>query len=126
MPFKIQFNTNLDKEMNTLDKESLTKMINILEDSYKNIRNELYNYFLGKRSWRYAISTIVIWSLFFLLTQDIFYLEAMFVSILLLLITSIILAEVSTRAIKKELKERITVFKARLESLKRKEELNGL
>lgn len=123
MKFQINLQSDIDNNINMNDKESLKNQIQVLENIHANIRTELYSYFLGKRSWRYALFMIVFTLGSFMLTNKIFYLYVLFFSILAIMLISLILAETTARAVRKHISIRIQDFKNKLDALKRKENI---
>ena len=58
MAFHIEIETNIDDA--SLDVESCEEVITFLENSYKNVRAEIYSYCLGMRTLKYALISIVV------------------------------------------------------------------
>ena len=117
MAFHIEIETNIDDA--SLDVESCEEVITFLENSYKNVRAEIYSYCLGMRTLRYAAAliSIVLVYLFFISHSKLF-LFGMPIVTLLIMLGTISLAESTSVAVKKQVKEKIEYYKRRLKLLK--------
>ncbi|MEG0277008.1 MAG: hypothetical protein RR630_08255 [Coprobacillus sp.] len=109
MPIKIDIQTNINEHELTL--ESCAQMITLLQDSYKNIRKDMYNHFLGRKSLYRSLMFAGIIFIFYYLTDDIFYIYLMPLSVILSMVTSIMSAEYVSSQTKKQIKHQIQIYK---------------
>ena len=116
MAFHIEIETNIDDA--SLDVESCEEVITFLENSYKNVRAEIYSYCLGMRTLRYALISIVVLGILFFISHSKLFLFGMPIVTLLIMLGTISLAESTSVAVKKQVKEKIEYYKRRLKLLK--------
>lgn len=116
MAFHIEIETNIDDA--SLDVESCEEVITFLENSYKNVRAEIYSYCLGMRTLRYALISIVVLGILFFISYSKLFLFGMPIVTLLIMLGTISLAESTSVAVKKQVKEKIEYYKRRLKLLK--------
>ena len=112
MAFHIEIETNIDDA--SLDVESCEEVITFLENSYKNVRAEIYSYCLGMR----ALISIVVLGILFFISHSKLFLFGMPIVTLLIMLGTISLAESTSVAVKKQVKEKIEYYKRRLKLLK--------
>ncbi len=124
MPFRIDIQTNFDDE-NNLDIETCGEIIDTLQIAYKNIRSEMYTYFLGMRSIRIALLLAMVSGLFFFLSENALFLYGMPIIALIVMIVSLTIAETASAMVKRQVRARIVHFQQLLEVLKRKQGLNS-
>ena len=91
MAFHIEIETNIDDA--SLDVESCEEVITFLENSYKNVRAEIYSYCLGMRTLRYALISIVVLGILFFISHSKLFLFGMPIVTLLIMLGTISLAE---------------------------------
>lgn len=115
MPIKIDVHTNINDYDLTLEKCS--EIITGLQDAYQNLRKEMYNFFLGKRSLRKSIIFAAVLFILYFLTEDMFFVYLMPLSVLLSMITSIISAEYITSQTRKQIREQLQHYKEKRDRL---------
>ena len=111
-----EIETNIDDA--SLDVESCEEVITFLENSYENVRAEIYSYCLGMRTLRYALISIVVLGILFFISHSKLFLFGMPIVTLLIMLGTISLAESTSVAVKKQVKEKIEYYKRRLKLLK--------
>ena len=116
MAFHIEIETNIDDA--SLDVESCEEVITFLENSYENVRAEIYSYCLGMRTLRYALISIVVLGILFFISHSKLFLFGMPIVTLMIMLGTISLAESTSVAVKKQVKEKIEYYKRRLKLLK--------
>lgn len=116
MAFHIEIETNIDDA--SLDVESCEEVITFLENSYENVRAEIYSYCLGMRTLRYALISIIVLGILFFISHSKLFLFGMPIVTLLIMLGTISLAESTSVAVKKQVKEKIEYYKRRLKLLK--------
>ncbi|HAD23077.1 MAG TPA: hypothetical protein DIC33_04060 [Kandleria vitulina] len=121
MPFKIDIQTNIDEK--NLDIETCKNLIRSLEETYKNTRTEIYSHFLGMKSMRLALMLAATSLFFYFMTTMPFFLYGAFGSVLLIMIASLLLAETTSKIIRKQVKMKIEQFRETLDRLQRMKEL---
>lgn len=109
MPIKVDVRTNINDYELTLEKCS--EIISALQDTYQNLRKEMYNLFLGKRSLKKSIIFAIILFILYFLTEDMFFVYLMPISVVLSMITSIISAEYITSQTRKQIREQLQHYK---------------
>ena len=75
MPFKIDVQTNINDYELTL--ERCSEIITVLQETYQNIRKEMYAYFLGLRSLKKSLLFVLVLFAFYFFTEDLFFLYLM-------------------------------------------------
>ena len=118
MAFHIEIETNIDDA--SLDVESCEEVITFLENSYENVRAEIYSYCLGMRTLRYALISIVVLGILFFISHSKLFLFGMPIVTLMIMLGTISLAETTSVAVKKQVKEKIEYYKRRLNQNLRK------
>lgn len=119
MPIKIDIQTNINDYELTI--ENCSQIISLLQETYKNIRKEMYNQFLGKKNlYRAVIFAMVCFGLYFL-TQDMFFAYFMPVSVIFSMISSIIGAEYFTSQSRKQIHKQIEHYIQQRDILLRKQ-----
>lgn len=121
MSIKIDVQTNINEYELTIDKCS--EIIGILQDSYQNIRKELYNHFLGTKTLKKAILFAIILLVFYYLTGEIFFAYLMPVSVILSMITSIVSAEYITSQTRKQIYKQLQHYIEKREHLLRDQKI---
>ena len=94
MAFHIEIETNIDDA--SLDVESCEEVITFLENSYENVRAEIYSYCLGMRTLRYALISIVVLGILFFISHSKLFLIGMPIVTLLIMFGTISLAETTS------------------------------
>lgn len=122
MPIKVDIQTNIND--NELTIESCSQIIMILQDAYKNLRGEMYNHFLGIHQLKKAVIVASVVDLIYMISQDIFFLYLVPVSILLSLIAGLISAEFLTTQTRKQILIQIEHFKKLRDKLVLTQDLN--
>lgn len=115
MPLKVDIVTNFKEHDLTL--ESCIEMINVLQESYKSIRQEMYNHFLGLKHLKNALIGAGISFLCYLLTKSNLFLYAMPIIIVVFMLISIIIAEYLTSKTREVIKSQIQHFTKQKELL---------
>jgi len=101
MPIKIDVKTNINDYDLTLEK--CLQIITVLQDTYQNIRKEMYNHFLGVKKLIHALVTAMIVLVLYLITQDSLFLYLMPISVIIAMLTSILSAEYLISQTKKQI-----------------------
>lgn len=120
MPVKIDVQTNISDYELTVEKCS--EIINVLQNSYKNIRKDMYMLFLGKKSLIVALAIASFMFLLFGITENMIFLYCMPLSVLVSMIIALLGAEYLITQTRKMLAMQIDIYKQKREALKRKEE----
>ncbi|KXU51911.1 hypothetical protein HMPREF3037_00536 [Candidatus Stoquefichus sp. KLE1796] len=115
MPIKIDIHANVNDYDLTIEKCS--EIISILQDTYRNIRKEMYNHFLGMRSLKKAIIFAMILFVLYFLSDDFFFVYLMPISVILSLVSSIISAEYLTSQMKKQICQQLQHYKNKRDRL---------
>ena len=115
MPIKVDVHTNINDYELTIEKCS--EIISALQETYQNLRKEMYNLFLGKRNLKKSIIFAVILLILFYLTKDMFFVYLMPVSVLLAMITSIISVEYITSQTRKQILGQLQHYKEKRDRL---------
>ena len=115
MPIKVDVRTNINDYDLTLEKCS--EIISALQDTYQNLRKEMYNLFLGKKSLKKSIIFAIILFILYFLTEDMFFVYLMPISVVLSMITSIISAEYITSQTRKQIREQLQHYKEKRDRL---------
>ena len=97
--------------------EKCSEIISILQDTYRNIRKEMYNHFLGMRSLKKAIIFAMILFVLYFLSDDFFFVYLMPISVILSLVSSIISAEYLTSQMKKQICQQLQHYKNKRDRL---------
>lgn len=108
MPIKIDVVTNIKDYDLTL--ESCIEMINILQESYRSIRQEMYHHFLGMRNLKHALIIAFISFLGYLLTEKIVFIYAMPIIVFVFMVGSIVIAEYLTTKTRQQIDKQIKHF----------------
>jgi len=122
MPFKIDIQTNINEHELTI--ETCSQVIEMLQESYKNMRKEMYNHFLDMKHLNKALIVTCILAMLYLITDMVFFVYAMPVFILIAFVLSIISAEYLTTLIRKQIRNQISQLKKRKEYLIQKSKMN--
>lgn len=123
MGFKIDVKTNIDA--NKLDVKTCKQVIASLEDAYKRTRGEIYGLFLGRRSLSLALAISLLCLLFYAMSSTVLFVYAALISFVIIMILAIVAAEITTKAIHKQFRDKIRDLNKMLELLKRKQEFNS-
>ncbi|MDE6953784.1 MAG: hypothetical protein K2P09_08230 [Erysipelotrichales bacterium] len=123
MPIKIDIQTNIKDGELTI--ESCSQIITMLQDTYKNLRGEIYNHFLGMKQLKKAVIIATIPAVLYIVLHDIFFLYLTPVSILLSMMTGVISAEFITSQTRKQISHQITHFKDVRDRLIRNQKFNA-
>lgn len=108
MPIKIDVQTNYDESELTIEKCS--KLIEMLQSSYNIIRQEMYSHFLSTKQLIRSIVFAIVLALLYFLSDDIFFLYFMPLSVLLSLLGGVISAEYLTTQTRKQIRLQIQHF----------------
>ena len=122
MPLKIEVQTNYNEHELTI--ESCSQIIDMLQQTYMNLRKEMYNHFLGLEHLKKAIMFVIILAFLYVLTNEILFIYAMPVFVLIAFVFAIVSAEFITTKVRKQIKQQIKELKTRKESLLRKKEMH--
>lgn len=122
MPFKIEIQTNINEHELTI--ETCSQIIEMLQQSYKNMRKEMYNHFLGLQHLKKALVFVVVLGIFYMLTDESMFIYAMPVSIFIAFLFAIASAEVITTKVRKQIKTQIQEMKQKKEYLLKKKEMH--
>ena len=122
MPLKIEVQTNYNEHELTI--ESCSQIIDMLQQTYMNLRKEMYNHFLGLEHLKKAIMFVIILAFLYVLTNEILFIYAMPVFVLIAFVFAIVSAEFITTKVRKQIKQQIKELKIRKESLLRKKEMH--
>lgn len=123
MPIKIDIKTNINEYELTL--EQCSEIIGMLQDSYQNIRKDLYSQFLGKRSLKKAITVAIILFLLYFLTENIFFAYLVPVSVAIAMIASIASAEYISSKTRKIIQQQLQHYKETKERLLKEQKLTS-
>lgn len=123
MPIKIDVQTNINEYDLTI--ESCSEIIEMLQNSYKTIRKEMYNHFLSIKHLKKALIFVFILAFFYMITEDIFFIYFMPISVLLTMISSVISAEYLTSQTRKQISNQIEHFKKTKERLMRDQKVKA-
>lgn len=118
MPLKVDIVTNFKEHDLTL--ESCIEMINILQESYQSIRQDMYTHFLAFKHLKNAVIVALISFLFYILSEVPFFLYAMPVIVVVFMIVSIIIAEYLTNKTREVINTQIQHFTKQKELLLKK------
>ena len=121
MPFKIDVQTNINDYELTL--ERCSEIITVLQETYQNIRKEMYAYFLGLRSLKKALLFVLVLFAFYFFTEDLFFLYLMPVSVGISMIFSMISAEYIKSQSRKEIHHQLQHYIKKRESLLRNQKI---
>lgn len=121
----LKFDVKTSVDANKLDVKTCKQVIASLEDAYKRTRGEIYALFLGRRSLTLAITLSLLCLLFYAMSSTVLFVYAALISFLLIMVLAIIAAEITTKAIHRQFKEKIRDLNKMLEMLKRKQEFNN-
>lgn len=119
MPIKIDIQTNIKDGELTI--ESCSEIIHMLQESYKNIRGEMYNHFLSFKHLKKTVIFTAIFAFLYFISQDIFYIYFMPISVLFMMLCNVISAEYLTSQTRKQIKSQVEHFKKVKERLMREE-----
>lgn len=123
MGLKFDVKTNVDA--NKLDVKTCKQVIASLEDAYKRTRGEIYGLFLGRRSLTLAITLSLLCLMFYAMSSTVLFVYAALISFIAIMVLAIIAAEITTKAIHKQFRNKIRDLNKVLEMLKRKQEFNN-
>ena len=115
MPIKIDIQTNFTDQDMTI--ESCSQIIEMLQNSYNRIRDDIYTHFFSMQNLKKALVIVAIMALLFYMTEDRFFVYMMPISVLITMIITFISAEMLSKKIRSEIQEQIEHFnklKARL------------
>ena len=115
MPIKIDIQTNFTDQDMTI--ESCSQIIEMLQNSYNRIRDDIYTHFFSMQNLKKALVIVAMMALLFYMTEDRFFVYMMPISVLITMIITFISAEMLSKKIRSEIQEQIEHFnnlKARL------------
>lgn len=118
MPIKVDIVTNFKDHDLTL--ESCIEMIKVLQESYKTVRQEMYQHFLGTKHLKHALIVALCAFLGYLLTDKIFFIYAMPIIVIIFMISSIVIAEYLTSKTREVIQSQINHFTKQKELLLKK------
>lgn len=121
LPIKIDVQTNITDGELTI--ESCSQIIEILQDSYKAIRKEMYNHFLSIKHLKKELIFVSILAFLYIISQDMLYVYFMPISVLLALISGIVSAEYITSQTRKQITNQIQLFREKREKLIRDQKI---
>lgn len=123
MPIKIDIRTNISDYELTIEKCS--EMITLLQNTYNNMRSEMYSHFLGKKSLKNATIIAAIIFILYLLTHNSFFIYLMPISVILSMISSIISAEYITKVSRQQIAEELQRYIKKREMLIKDQKLKA-
>ena len=109
MPIKIDIQTNFTDQEMTI--ESCAQIIDMLQNSYNHIRDDIYTHFFSLKHLRKALMIVAIMGLLFFLTEERFFVYMMPITILITMIITFIGAEMLSKKIRSEIMQQIEHFK---------------
>lgn len=121
MPIKIDVQTNITDYDLTI--ETCSQIITMLQDTYKNIRKEIYNYFLSIANLKKAIIFSIVLFVLYFVTQDMFFVYLMPLTVILSMIISIVSAEYLTSQSRKQIHNQLQHYIEKREHLLKKEKV---
>ncbi len=108
MPIKIDIQTNINDQEMTI--ESCSQIIDMLQDSYNRIRDDIYTHFFSLKHLKKALMMVAVMGLLFFITEERFFVYMMPISVLITMIITFIGAEMLSKKIRSEIKEQIEHF----------------
>ena len=108
MPIKIDIQTNFTDQDMTI--ESCSQIIEMLQNSYNRIRDDIYTHFFSMHNLKKALVIVAIMALLFYMTEDRFFVYMMPISVLITMIITFISAEMLSKKIRSEIQEQIEHF----------------
>lgn len=121
LPFKIDVQTNIQDGDLTI--ERCSQIIEILQNSYKTIRREMYNHFLGMKHLKKELIFVAILAMIYILTDEILFVYFMPISVFLAMVSAIISAEYLTSQTRKQIMNQIQHFREKKEMLIRNQKI---
>lgn len=121
LPIKIDVQTNITDGDLTI--ESCSQIIEILQDSYKAIRKEMYNHFLSIKHLKKELIFVSILAFLYIISKDMLYVYFMPISVLLAMLSGIISAEYITSQTRKQITNQIQHFREKREKLIRDQKI---
>ncbi len=121
LPFKIDVQTNIQDGDLTI--ETCSQIIEILQNSYKTIRREMYNHFLGMKHLKKELIFVAILAMIYILTDEILFVYFMPISVFLAMVSAIISAEYLTSQTRKQIMNQIQHFREKKEMLIRNQKI---
>lgn len=121
LPFKIDVQTNIQDGDLTI--ETCSQIIEILQNSYKTIRREMYNHFLGIKHLKKELIFVAILAMIYILTDEILFVYFMPISVFLAMVSAIISAEYLTSQTRKQIMNQIQHFREKKEMLIRNQKI---
>lgn len=121
LPFKIDVQTNIQDGDLTI--ETCSQIIEILQNSYKTIRREMYNHFLGIKHLKKELIFVAILAMIYMLTDEILFVYFMPISVFLAMVSAIISAEYLTSQTRKQIMNQIQHFREKKEMLIRNQKI---
>ena len=123
MPIHIDIQTNMhDHEMTV---ETCSEIINMLQNSYNHIRDEIYTHFFSLKHLSKALMIVAVMAVLFFLTEETFFVYMMPISVLITMIIIFIIAELLSKKIRSEIKEQIEHFKQVKDRLLKDQKVNA-
>lgn len=119
MPVKIDIQTNIKDYDLTL--ETCSEIINVLQESYRSIRQEMYRHFLGSKHLKHAVIGAAISFVMYLLSEELIFIYAMPLIVISFMLCSIIMAEYITTQTRKQIAKQIKHFLKQKEILLKKQ-----
>lgn len=121
LPIKIDVQTNITDGELTI--ESCSQIIEILQDSYKTIRKEMYNHFLSIKHLKKELIFVSVLAFLYIISKDMLYVYFMPISVLLAMLSGIISAEYITSQTRKQITNQIQHFREKREKLIRDQKI---
>ena len=121
LPFKIDVQTNIQDGDLTI--ETCSQIIEILQNSYKTIRREMYNHFLGMKHLKKELIFVAVLAMIYMLTDEILFVYFMPISVFLAMVSAIISAEYLTSQTRKQIMNQIQHFREKKEMLIRNQKI---
>lgn len=122
MPIKIDIQTNFTDQDMTI--ESCSQIIEMLQNSYKHIRDDIYTHFFSMKHLRRALMIVAVMAFLYFATEDKFFVYMMPISVLITMVITFISAEMLSKKIRSEIQEQIEHFN-QLKNRLLKEKINA-
>jgi hypothetical protein len=117
---KFEIHTNIDDQDLTI--ESCLEIIQMLQETRKNVRDDIYSQFLAIKHLKRAIIAMIILLLLYIYSEQMIFIYAMPILFISFMIASIIMAEYFTKKTKKILSIEIGHFIKQKELLLKQEQ----
>lgn len=109
MPIHIDIQTNINDHEMTI--ETCSQIIDMLQNSYNHIRDEIYTHFFSMKHLSKVLSVVAVMAVLFFLTEERVFVYMMPITILITMIITFIGAEMLSKKIRSEIMQQIEHFK---------------